>query len=78
MKRIYVGPISSYQFQKAIKKKLHKEIKCVNIIYSENIQRQRYNYLKKIISCISKIIMIVLLIFTLFLILKQNQVWYVQ
>ena len=78
MKRIYIGPNSSYQYRKGIKKRLHKEITSVNIVYHENIQRQRYNCLKKIISCISRACMIILLIFTLFRILNQNQVWYVQ
>ena len=78
MKRIYIGPNSSYQYQKGIKKRLCQKIQCVNIVYHENIQRQRYNCLKKIISCISRACMIILLIFTLFRILNQNQVWYVQ
>ena len=53
-------------------------MQCVNIVNSKNIQRQRYNYLSKIGFYIRKAIMIVLLIFILFLILQQNQVWYVK
>ena len=78
MKRIYIGPNNCYQYQRGIKKRICKEMQCVNIVNSKNIQRQRYNYLSKIGFYIRKAIMIILLIFILFLILQQNQVWYVK
>ena len=78
MKRIYIGTQNNHQFSKSIKKKLRNEIKNVNLVYSNMIHKQKYNRLKKVIYYIAKLIMVILIISTLFLIIQQNQEWYVK
>ena len=66
MKRIYIVPRRDYKYKKGIKKTINKEMTGVNIIHNANINVQRYSCMKRIIFCISRSFMIMLLIFTLY------------